>query len=113
MKDKHVFKSQMQEWRKRSPLRRWRERTGLDVNSAAFHLGLSFSTYQKWDYGNGHPMITEVDGKLSATCNVMVPNQKLGGRGVRETKDWDAHVGSLTGVSLNKFMQWYHQRPTP
>ncbi len=112
--DKHVFKSKLTSWRKKSPLRRWRERMGLDINTAAYMLGVSFSSYQKWDYGNGHPLIKN-DGKRHwAQVNVARPDQDLkGGPVLRDPKDWDAHMGEKTGVTLHKFMTWYHRRPTP
>lgn len=115
MEDKHIYASKMKEWRRRSPLRKWRERLGLDVNAAAYHLGLSFSTYQKWDYGNGHPLLKteEGSGRLYALVNVAVPDQTFKGKILREPKEWDDRMLAETGISLNKFMQWYHRRPKP
>lgn len=103
---RHKHQMALKSWRAKSPLRKWRERIGIDINTAAFELGLSFSTYQKWDYGNGHPVVREEDGKLKATVNV---REKVGGPS--EPKDWDDHMLSRTGVSLSKFMLWFNQRP--
>ena len=96
----------LKEWRRKSPLRKWRERLGIDINTAAFELGLSFSTYQKWDYGNGHPVVREEDGKLKATVNV---REKVGGPS--SPRDWDEYMLAKTGVSINKYMLWFNQRP--
>lgn len=110
---RHIFRSKMREWRKRSPLRKWRERMGFDINTAAFYLGLSFSTYQKWDYGNGHPVLKDDGDKIRARVNVAINKPEPGKAIQRESRDWDEYMEPLTGVSITRFMRWYYKRPKP